>query len=712
MVEMFDRVDCLGRSVLGLTAQCAQCHTHKFDPLTHDEYFGLFAFLNNSYEARSHIYSPESAASLAAVRAQVAAVENEIRAARPDWQTSVDVWAEAIAAKLPTWTPLVAESLSSGEELTHPMQLPDKSVLMLGHRDNEIFMVAEPPLSAATGLQVEGLMHRDLLAGGPARDEIWGLAEVKLFVKRPDGDWKPVPVASATADFSAPQTGEGKAVSGPVSLLVDGVRESSWLPDRGPILRHQPSVAVVRFAEALTAPAGSKLKLQLSMMGMKQYALDYRMLGCFRASLTTAPEPTAPPVDHAAILAIRKAPADRTAADVAAMFTAWRKSVPDLAACNDRIAAAWQSAPAALTTALHLAEREPAMARATHRLDRGVWDKPLERIEPHVPAFLHPFPADAPRNRLGLARWLVDPRSPLFARVAVNQIWQAMFGTGLVETPDDLGTRSPVPEYRDLLDWLASDLLERGFSRKELIRQIVTSDTYRRSSQVGPHMHEADPTNKFLARGPRFRMDAEIVRDVVLAAAGLLTQRVGGPPVYPPVPKNMLEFNYDQIAWPEATGPDRYRRSVYLFRRRSMPDPVLSTLDSPNADIACLRRNRSNTPLAALVGLNAPIFVEAAQGLAVRTLGEAPGDDAARVQHAFLLCTSRPPTAQETQELLRFLAAQRKRIAEGWLDARSVASGDPDKLPDLPAGATPQDAAAWTLVARVLLNLDETVTKN
>jgi hypothetical protein len=207
-------------------------------------------------------------------------------------------------------------------------------------------------------------------------------------------------------------------------------------------------------------------------------------------------------------------------------------------------------------------------------------------------------------------------------------------------------------------------------------------------------------------------MDAEIVRDVVLAAAGLLTQRVGGPPVYPPVPKNMLEFNYDQIAWPEATGPDRYRRSVYLFRRRSMPDPVLSTLDSPNADIACLRRNRSNTPLAALVGLNAPIFVEAAQGLAVRTLGEAPGDDAARVQHAFLLCTSRPPTAQETQELLRFLAAQRKRIAEGWLDARSVASGDPDKLPDLPAGATPQDAAAWTLVARVLLNLDETVTKN
>jgi hypothetical protein len=269
-----------------------------------------------------------------------------------------------------------------------------------------------------------------------------------------------------------------------------------------------------------------------------------------------------------------------------------------------------------------------------------------------------------------------------------------------------------VPEYRDLLDWLAVDLRERGWSQKEAIRQLVMSRTYQQSSAVAPEALAQDPANRLLARGPRFRPDAEVVRDVVLAAAGLLTEKVGGPSVYPPVPQNVLESNFTVVDWPTATGPDRYRRSLYTFRRRSMPDPALGSFDAPTGDLSCARRLRSNTPLAALTGLNEPVFVEAAQGLALRALREGGGDDASRLERAFFLCTSRPPTAEEKRELLAFLAAQRKRIAEGWLDARAVAAGDPDKLPDLPAGATPQDAAAWTLVSRVLLNLDETVTKN
>ena len=187
---------------------------------------------------------------------------------------------------------------------------------------------------------------------------------------------------------------------------------------------------------------------------------------------------------------------------------------------------------------------------------------------------------------------------------------------------------------------------------------------------------------------------------------------MGGPSVYPPVPKNVLEFNYVQIDWPEAKDADRYRRSLYTFRRRSMPDPALGNFDAPTGDLSCARRLRSNTPLAALTGLNEPIFVEAAQGLALRTLKEGGVDDEARVERAFFLCTSRQPTADEKQELLAFVADQRKRLADGWLDAREISSGDSEKLPALPAGATPQDAAAWTLVSRVLLNLDETVTKN
>jgi hypothetical protein len=332
-----------------------------------------------------------------------------------------------------------------------------------------------------------------------------------------------------------------------------------------------------------------------------------------------------------------------------------------------------------------------------------------------VPAALHPLAVSADPPRLAFAKWLVDPHSPLSARVAVNRIWQTLFGQGLVETPDDFGTRAPVPVHRGLLDWLAVDFMEKGWSQKEAIRQIVSSAAYRRSSAATPGAVDSldlDPANRLLARGPRFRPDAEVVRDLVLAVSGLLTEKLGGPSVYPPVPKNVLEFNYVQIAWPEATGADRYRRSLYTFRRRSMPDPALGTFDAPNGDISCARRLRSNTPLAALTGLNEPIFVEAARGLALRTLAEGGADDASRVERAFLLCTSRPPTAEEKRELLSFLAAQRKRLADGWLDPREIASGDPDKLPGLPAGATPQDAAAWTLVSRVLLNLDETVTKN
>jgi hypothetical protein len=436
------------------------------------------------------------------------------------------------------------------------------------------------------------------------------------------------------------------------------------------------------------------------------------MLGCCRFSLTKDAAPAAPPIDHAAILAARRPAAERTQADHDALFSAWRKTLPDAAAVNEKIVALWAKAPKAPTTIMHAASRPAAWRRPTHLLDRGTWNQPKHEVRPHVPAGLHPLAESNEPPRLAFAKWLVDPRSPLSARVAVNRIWQTLFGQGLVETPDDFGTRAPVPEYRDLLDWLAVDFQEKGFSQKEAIRQIVMSDTYRRSSAAAPEQIALDPNNHLLARGPRFRPDAEVVRDVVLAVSGLLTEKVGGPSVYPPVPKNVLEFNYTQITWPEASVPDRYRRSLYTFRRRSMPDPALGNFDAPTGDLSCARRLRSNTPLAALTGLNEPIFVEAARGLALRTLSEGGGDDSSRIERAFFLCTSRQPTAAEKEELLRFLADQRKRLADGWLDPRSIAAGDPEKLPALPAGTTPQDAAAWTLVSRVLLNLDETVTKN
>ena len=255
--------------------------------------------------------------------------------------------------------------------------------------------------------------------------------------------------------------------------------------------------------------------------------------------------------------------------------------------------------------------------------------------------------------------------------------------------------------------------MEHGWSRKHLIETIVTSATYQQSSVASKELVERDPHNRLLARGPRFRAEAEVVRDIALTAAGLISHKIGGPGVIPPVPQNVLDYNYVYPSyWTPATGPERYRRTVYGFRKRSMPDPVMSNFDGPNGDFSCARRIRSNTPLAALTGLNETIFVEAARALALRVLREGGTEDATRADHAFLLCTSRRPNPTERDEVLALLKSRRQRVAEGWLNAREVTTGDPATLPTLPDGTTPQDAAAWTLVARVLLNLDETMSKN
>ena len=644
MAEMFDRIDCVGKSVLGLTTQCAQCHTHKFDPLTHDEYFGLFAFLNDTYEARSFVYAPEQLKDLATMRAEIAAAEEEIRRLRPRWRAEMEAWADDVVAKLPAWTPLMMDELSSTGLLTHPTQRADGSILMLGSRDSELVFESEPDLAGATGLQLEALTDRDLFMNGPGRDGRWAVGRLLVQVKRPGAEaWEDVKLVNATADFSEAETADQRPPDGvdetkpkgterpptmavgPVARMIDDDEDSAWRADRGPLLQHQPSVAVVQFEQLPDLPPGTRLKI---LVKSRRGGAD--MLGCCRFSLTKDAAPAAPPIDHAAILAARKPAAERSDADRAALFAAWRKTIPEAAALNEKIAAAWAKAPQAATTVMHAASRSVAQHRPTYLLDRGAWNQPKHEVKPHVPASLHSLPESNDPPRLAFAKWLVDPRSPLSARVAVNRIWQTLFGAGLVETPDDFGTRSPVPEYRDLLDWLAVDFLEKGWSQKEAIRQIVMSDTYKQSSAVSAETLARDPNNRLLARGPRFRPDAEVVRDVVLAVSGLLTEKVGGPSVYPPVPKNVLEFNYVQINWPEAKGADRYRRSLYTFRRRSMPDPALGNFDAPSGDLSCARRLRSNTPLAALTGLNEPIFVEAAQGLALRTLKEGGGDDAAR----------------------------------------------------------------------------------
>lgn len=318
-------------------------------------------------------------------------------------------------------------------------------------------------------------------------------------------------------------------------------------------------------------------------------------------------------------------------------------------------------------------------------------------VEPDVPAFLPPLPEDAPRNRLTLARWLVSSDNPLTSRVIVNRIWQEFFGQGLVKTSEDFGTQGETPSHPELLDWLASEFRDNGWSVKRLIRLIVTSSTYRQSSQARRDLLEKDPENRLLARQSRIRLPAENIRDSALAAAGLLNTQVGGPSVRPPQPKGVAELGYaNSVKWVEDEGPARYRRGLYILFQRTAPYPMLMNFDAPDSFTSCARRRRSNSPLQALNLLSDPVFFEAAQSLALRLLREAPPEQ--RIEHAFLLALGRPPTGRERERMERFL-----REHSAALQARQ---GQSQALLPLQPGH-----AAWASAARALLNLEEFITR-
>jgi hypothetical protein len=370
----------------------------------------------------------------------------------------------------------------------------------------------------------------------------------------------------------------------------------------------------------------------------------------------------------------------------------------------------------------------------TSILSRGDWLKPKREVKPGVPAFLNPLPTGADTSRLTFAKWLTDRRSPTTARVLVNRVWQAYFGTGLVETSEDFGRQAATPSHPELLDWLASEFMEGSgasglesgvtssrrqtpdpipWSVKHLHRLIVHSSTYQQSSRVTPELLARDPYNRLLAHGPRFRVDAEIVRDVALAASGLLNPKIGGRSVMPPAPEFLFKppASYGDFPWVSETGDEKYRRAIYTFRRRSTPFPMLAAFDAPVGDFSCVRRPRSNTPLQALTTLNEPLFMEAAQALALHALRDGGKTDRDRVNYAFRRCTARVPTKDEQKELLTLLAKQEQRFLAKDDEAWKLAAPDPKRPPTLPNGASPAQLAAWTAVSRVILNLDEAITK-
>jgi hypothetical protein len=453
--------------------------------------------------------------------------------------------------------------------------------------------------------------------------------------------------------------------------------------------------------------AGSSLALRIE----QRSAFDHHTIGRLRVAATGDPSFDALRGVPPAVIGIaRKPDAERNDAERAELFAHWVKIAPELESERATIAKSKsQLAELKPTTSVPvLTERSPEQRRETRLQHRGNFLDLGPAVEPGVPAAFHPFPDGVAPDRLALARWLVDPRNPLTARVLANRVWEGIFGIGLVRTSEEFGSQGEPPSHPELLDWLALELVESGWDLRHLLRLIVTSSTYRQTSRVSAALAERDPENRLLARGPRFRMSAEMIRDQALYVSGLLSPKMYGPPVKPPQPILGVSAAFGGgIDWQTSGGEDRYRRAIYTTWRRSNPYPSMATFDAPNRETCTVRRTRTNTPLQALVTLNDPVYVEAAQALA-RRMAAVDGPPSAKILHGFRTCLARHPSEAESARLLDLFETLRVRFSDQREQAALLATRPLGPLPD---GADPVELASWTIVANVLLNLDEMFMK-
>ncbi|MAB88690.1 MAG: hypothetical protein CMJ90_04435 [Planctomycetes bacterium] len=502
-------------------------------------------------------------------------------------------------------------------------------------------------------------------------------------------------LANATASFSQDQFD--------VARVIDGDRggSSGWAvaPRVG-----KSHVAVFETRTDLGVDGPTRLVFALT----QSYGSKHTM-GRFRVSITNAPRPVAV-LPEAVEAALTVAPSARTPGQREALAEHWRSIDPELAAVHEQLAAkrkARAALPAATTPILK--ELPEGRRRKTHVLVKGNFLVKGQEVSPGTPAAFHPLPQGTP-NRLALARWLVSRENPLTARVMVNRLWATLFGDGLVVTQEDFGSQGSPPSHPELLDWLAVRFMDSGWDVKAMIEFMVSSATYRQRSVATDELRARDPQNVLLARAPRFRLEAEMVRDQALALSGLLSARIGGPSVFPPQPKGLWKaaFNGADRRWPTSMGEDRYRRGIYTFIRRTAPYPAMAVFDAPSREICTPRRVLTNTPLQALVTLNDPCFVECAQALARRIVAEGGDTDDARIHWALKLVTARPAEPAQVRALAALLVAEREAQAGDRKAAVSLAT---EPLGALPPGLDAVEAAAWTVVANILLNLDAVLVK-
>jgi hypothetical protein len=728
--NVLDRVDTTSTAFLGLTVRCAKCHDHKYDPISQKEYYQLYAYFNQCSETGAGKYvnegnvppvisiaTSEQQKKLAALKAATKRAEEHLAAALPAIEAKEKAWEES-ARYEKGWivaTPVSAKSQGGATLRTRE----DSSVLASGKSpETDVYeVVLRTDLSRVTGVRVEALPDDSLPHGGPGRSSdggnfvLTGL-EASAAPLADGGHPKPVKFSAADATYSQKNFD--------VAGAIDNDPKTGWAalmpPDKNRLS------AVFRFAEPVTFAHDRGGEVHLTFRFASQY--KQHALGRFRLALTDGSAPTLPVSNALAV-----PPGQRSEKQKVRLRDFYRDRIStELKPLNDAVAAAGKALADFQSTLTRVMVMDDATPRETHVLVKGAYDKPAERVEPGVPAVLNPLPVEGARepggsaagakpstarssptinNRLTLARWLFDPANPLTARVTVNRYWQRFFGVGIVKTVEDFGVQGERPTHPDLLDWLAVQFRQSGWDVKAMHRLIVTSATYRQSSKVTPELQERDPENRLLARGPRGRLPSPVIRDQALAAAGLLVEKVGGPPVKPYQPPGVWEeATFGIIKYKQDHGDSLYRRSLYTFWRRIVGPAEF--FDVPSRSQCSVRPSRTNTPLHALTTLNDPTFVEAARNLAQRimtTAGPSPED---RLNLAYRLVLSRAPQPKEEAVLTAALERLKQQYgADKDAAAKLLAVGESKR----DASLDPVEHAAYTTICLEILNLDEALTK-
>lgn len=674
---IIDRVNTTGAVWLGLTMGCAQCHSHKYDPISHRDYYQFYAFFNQCADANNEAdtvsvledevfgWTPAQTAAmtqLQQVRGRIVELEKQLAASK-----SVNLLAH-------TWNWQPAElvdyrTLGMGAFLKQSdgSLLSDRKV-----QPNDTYQInIRTPNERITAIRLRVIPHESLPSMGP------GLASNGNFVLT-DAELKVADkitrFSAAAADHSQPEYS--------VLNVIDDKANTGWAINVGADqkLAH-PELQINAPHEAVFILETPLTKVEASLFLRHDLNKGY-LIGRFALDVSDQE----PPQD--------------ASAEIQTELAAVRKEAGLIEA----------ALPGGGKTVKQMVMKDGEAFVETFRLDRGDFLTPDKTSGPLLPAVPGALVVGAPfaaRSRLELARWLVSRDNPLTARVIVNRVWMRYFGNGLVRTENDFGAQGTPPTHPELLDWLAAEFVREGWSMKRLHKLIVMSQTYRQSSIETADQAAADPSNEWLARQSRVRVDAEIVRDLILSASGSMVSRIGGPSVHPPQPAGVYSFTQNVKSWPEATGSDRYRRTLYTMFYRSAPYPLMTTFDSPEFSTVCTRRARSNTPLQALAVANDPMFMELARKLARRVLsdGGITQTEEARIERMFRLCLVRHPTDAERQLLVEFVHRQRERYSG---DESAAQSMTPEGLSEI----NPAEGAAWSSLARLLLNTDEFLTRN